>query len=431
MADQELPFALEMAPFPEGFQGDLDETFQQAYANTKGAVIGNFLTGLILPPGSTLPSSDQGPVAMGGSWYFWDPTTNQYLPQSVSQKTAKNYCKNSAYGVQQYAPILVMPTGTTPHWDMAQWRNGSIASVLTLSPSVGPTAGADNDLIPSAITYTVGSTLVTTPVATDLYAHEHLIEGIDIAMLQGEVTSLSFSCLASASGTYSIYLTNMNRDQSFVANFTITGAQAGQWVRVKIPGIPAFPTAGTWGFSEGQVGLYIGVVLALGGNYKTTLLNQWQSALFCGSAANSNMLAVTNNRITLTGFKFEAAANPTYYQAPSFADEYEQMTRYYFTTFNYQSTSAGIAMTAVCHVAAACSMYFVFPRRMCKAPTVVPYSPSGFTAGNVFNASTGANIATATLAAYQKGVSDGVTVTGATKADVIQALIRADARLGP
>lgn len=427
MSDQVLPFTLSAAPFPEGWQGDLDEYGQQLFQNTKGTVQGQFLTGIILPPGSTLPNSDQGPIAMGSSWYFWDATTGQYLPQTVSQKSAKNFCRNGSYQIAQNGTSFTASTGVQQTWDMSLLRT-TVASTLTLSAVAGPAASADNDLVPSAIKYTSGATLVASPAATDIFAHEHLVEGSDIQVLQGQVTSLSFSALATLAGTYSIYITNGNRDQSYVANFTIQAAQAGQWTRIKIPGIPAFPSAGTWSYGEGTTGIYIGVVMALGSQWKTTLLNQWQSGFFAGSAANGNMLAVGNNQLSLTAFKFEGAAAPTFYQCPSFGEEYDSVIRYFFTTFNYQSTGAGVPIMGV--AVATNNVYFMytFPRRMCKAPSVVPWSVASPASGNITNISTATATALASLSAAQKGIYASAAPT-ATKGDTFGAYIRADARL--
>jgi hypothetical protein len=142
------------------------------------------------------------------------------------------------------------------------------------------------------------------------------------------------------------------------------------------------------------------------------------------------MLTVGNNQLTLSEFKFEAAAAPTYYQCPSFSDEYENVIRYYFTTFSYQSTNAGVAIDGNCQLAATGALATTFPRRMCKTPTVVPYSSTSFTAGTVRNLSTPGDVNIATLSATPKGVSAlTIGMTGAVKYDVISALIRADARL--
>jgi hypothetical protein len=424
----DLPFVLTAAPFPEGWQGNLDEYGQQLYQNTKGKVQGQFLTGLILPPGSTLPTSNQGPVAMGGTWYFWDTATQQYLPQSVTQKITKNFARNSSYQVAQQGTTFTVGAGVTQTFDMCLVRS-TAASVLAISAAAGPPASTDNDLTVGAIKFTTGPTLVPTLAATNLYAHEHLVEGSDISMLQGQTTSLSFSVLATLAGTYSIYITNGGRDQSYVANFTITGGQAGQWVRIKISGIPPFPTAGTWSYGEGTTGIYIGFVFATGSQWQTTNPNHWNSGLFVGTSQNTNMVATGNNQMTITGIKFEEAAAPTYYQCPSFATEYEDVIRYFFTTFTYQTVAGGHPVQGTAVATNAVYFIYTFPRRMCKTPSVVPWSVAGTpTTGQITNLSTSANTGQGTLSALPKGIYASAAPT-ATKGDVFGAFIQADARL--
>src|SRR4029077_4635869 len=206
MADQSIPLKISIAPFPEGFVGDMDETFQQACILMEATVEGAFLTGLILPPGSTLPTTDQGPIAMGGVWYFWDPVTGQYLPQSISARPAKNYVKNACYQIQQTGTAPPLVAGINKTYDMCLCRMQN-TGVLTIASDVEPPAAADHDYCPAAIKYTVGTTAPTL-AATDLYVHEHLIEGSDLAPIQGEILSLSFLCWVNQAGTYSAYLTS-------------------------------------------------------------------------------------------------------------------------------------------------------------------------------------------------------------------------------
>src|SRR4029077_4481384 len=209
---QQLPLNISIAPFPEGFQGDMDETFQQATQLMKATVSGNFLTGLILPPGSTLPTNDQGPIAVGNVWYFWDPVSGQYLPQTVSTKAARNYVKNPVYQIQQTgSSFSLSATGTTKTYDMAQCR-ATQPNILSVSPDTGPLASVDTDYCPAAIRFNVGPSLLTTPAAGDWILHEHLLEGADIAMIQGETLSLSFSVFTNAPGTYSYALLSTGRD---------------------------------------------------------------------------------------------------------------------------------------------------------------------------------------------------------------------------
>jgi hypothetical protein len=419
------------APFPEGFKGDMDETFQQSGQLATFYVNGNFLTGLYYPNGTTplptLPTSDQGPIALNGVWYFWDPVTGQYLPQSSSVKPARNYAKNAIYQVQQLGSTFNLSTiGVTKIYDMALARVTQ-PNILSIAIDVGPAASADTDAIGSAIKYTVGVTLVPTLAAIDLFAHEHLIEGSDIAGIQGETLSVSFSVFVNQPGQYSAYLTSTNRDASYVFPFTVTTPNA--YARIKINNIPAIPTGlGTFNFGEGNTGLYVGVVMGVGAQYQTATPNQWVAGFFAGTSANTNMLAVTNNQIKITAIKVESSPSSTYFVANSFEQDYHDCTRYYYTTYTYQSTTAGMAMVFNAYVVNNIFGSWQFARRMCKVPTVVPFSPNTNTAGTIRNITGSADITLANLNATAKGVHHSSTPTIAVNS-VLTAYINADARL--
>lgn len=419
------------APFPEGFKGDMDETFQQAGQLATIFISGNFLTGLYYPSGTTppaLPTSDQGPVALNGVWYFWDPVTGQYLPQTTSVKPAVNYCKNAIYQVQQGGNAFSLSSaGANKTFDMVLSRV-SQPNILAVAADIGPPASADTDNCSTAIKYTVGPSVMGGVLGiTDLFAHEHLIEGSDIAMAQGEHLSLAFSVWINQAGTYSAYLTSSGRDASYVFSFNV--ATASQWARIKINNIPAFPTGiGTWNFTEGQTGLYLGVVLGTGSQYQTSTPNQWLSGFFAGTSANTNLLTVLGNQMKIAAIKLEASTSATFCAVKSFEADLHDCIRYYWTSFNYQSLTAGTPLVFQSTGTNIAYGSLVFPRRMCKAPTVVPYSWNSHAAGNMYNLGTPADVAVATLPAVPKGLAGSITVSS-TKGDTLACLVTADARL--
>jgi hypothetical protein len=426
-AQQVIPLNISIAPFPEGFQGDMDETFQQACILMEAFIQGNFLTGLILPPGSTLPTTDQGPIAMGGQWYFWDTASGQYLPQTVSVKPTKNFARNAIYQVQQTGGSFTLASGVTKIYDCALART-TAANVLAIAPDTGPAASGDTDFIPTSIKYTVGPQLVTTLAATDLFTHEHVFEGSDLSALQGQTLSLSFSAYGNTPGTYSAYLTSAGRDMSYVVTWTL--AAANTWTRVKIPGIPTFPTGtGTWRFGEGQTGLYVGIPMGVGSQWRTANTASWQPAFLAGTSGNINMLTVVNNQLKITGLKLEANPSVSYLPVNPFSVDYEEVIRYYWTSFNYQSVTNGMPVYGTCQTAGNFVLSIEFPRRMALVPTVTPYGWTSHAAGNITDINSGADIATATLGAVQKGVAAAGAAAGTTKGDVIACFIVADARL--
>jgi hypothetical protein len=425
---QQIPLTIVIAPFPEGFQGDMDETFQQATQLMEAYIEGNFLTGLILPAGSTLPTTDQGPIAMGDQWYFWDSASGQYVPQTVAVKTAKNFAKNSCYQVQQAGSTFTPPVGVSFNYDMAITRVTQ-PSVLTISLGGGPAASADNDPIPASIAYACGPALVPTPVASDIFTHEHIFEGSDLLPLVGQTLSLSFSVWVNVAGTYSVYITSPGRDASYVAQFTI--ATPNVFARIKVPGIPAFPTGyGTWNFGIGKTGLYIGFPMCIGTQWQTTQTNVWAPVFAAGTSANTNLLTVANNQMRITGIKLEASTSVSYLSVPAWDADYNDAIRYYFSSFDYQSVTAGIGLMGVAYNANAPISSFIFPRRMCKAATVTPYGWNSHTANRVTNISTAIDYNFGPFTATDpKGFVVSPTGATAAKGDIFLNYIIADARL--
>jgi hypothetical protein len=401
----------------------MDETFQQAVSLMQAYLQGNFLTGLILPPGSALPSSDLGPIAMGGTWYFFDPGSGQYQPQSVPVKAPKNFARNPVYQVAQNGTTFSPGVGATNTFDMTLTR-ATVSGVLGVSADTGPAASPDNDDITTSIKYTVNN-IVASLASTDLFAHEHLFEGADLVPLQGQTLSLAFSVMVNAPGVYSAYLTSSGRDESIVFSFQVSTANV--WQRIKIQGIPALPTTGTWHFGEGQTGLYFGVGFAVGTQWQTSITAAWHSAFLAGTASNANMMAVIGNTIKITGVKLEANPSCTPITVNNFDEDYNQVVRYFLTNFSYQSSSAGVPISLQAPKLGTWLANTIFARRMCKAPTVVPYGYQSFASGQItnFKGGTAVDIPVANLAAVQKGISDSQTVgagTGATINGTITAI---------
>jgi len=422
----QIPLQISIAPFPIGFSGDMDETFQQATQLMKATVVGNFITGVVLPPGSTLPTTNIGVVFLNGVWYYWDPNSNQYLAQTQNLRLAKNYVKNCIYQIQQTGPTFTLGAGITKTYDLAQPRS-TLANVLAIASDVGPAASGDSDQIGSAIKYTVGPSVVTSPGATDIYAHEHLIEGCDLAPLQGQILALSLFVYLNQAGTYSVYMASSGRDASYVANFTV--ATANSWYRIKLNSIPKLPTgSGTWQFGQGQTGLYIGVAMCVGSQFLTAAPNTWLSGFFAGTSQNQNYCSVVNNQIKITGLKLEGSASVTYLTVPSFESDLHDVIRYYWTGFNYQSQTAGVPCLFVSSGTNTAFGSLVFPRIMAQTPIVIPYSWANKTAGYLTDLSTNTDVPLASMAATSKGAAASVTVTS-TKGDVLAGILTADARL--
>jgi hypothetical protein len=158
--------------------------------------------------------------------------------------------------------------------------------------------------------------------------------------------------------------------------------------------------------------------MAVGSQWQTTLTNTWLSNFAAGTSANSNLLGVVNNQLKITGIKLEASSSCTPLTVNSFDDDLEEVLRYYWTSFNYQSVTAGIAIPIFAPSNGVWRADFVFPQRMCKAPTITPYSQDTQVSGLITNLSLGAEIippgTPPTIKAFPKGLDDQETCTIAT-----------------
>jgi hypothetical protein len=116
--------SISYAPFPEGFQGDTDEVFQQSGQLATIYLEGSFLVGQYIPPGSSwnpvTATTDQGPINYGARWYFFDPVRTQYEAQAPVVPYGVDTTNNTSYAVTvnvlvaltQGTVIFVLPSLT-------------------------------------------------------------------------------------------------------------------------------------------------------------------------------------------------------------------------------------------------------------------------------------------------------------------------------
>ena len=76
-----FPITFSLAPLSTGLALDANQYAQALVANLQASISGSFLTGQI---GGTAPTSDVGPWANNGHWWFWDPGTLMYVQESLT-----------------------------------------------------------------------------------------------------------------------------------------------------------------------------------------------------------------------------------------------------------------------------------------------------------------------------------------------------------
>lgn len=76
-----FPITFSLAPLSTGLALDANQYGQALVANLQATISGAFLTGQI---GGTQPTSDVGPWANNGHWWFWDAGTSMYVQENLT-----------------------------------------------------------------------------------------------------------------------------------------------------------------------------------------------------------------------------------------------------------------------------------------------------------------------------------------------------------
>jgi len=76
-----FPLTFSLAPLPTGTALNANDFADQIVANLQATISGDFLTGQI---GGNAPTTDIGPWANNGHWWFWDPGSSTYIQESLT-----------------------------------------------------------------------------------------------------------------------------------------------------------------------------------------------------------------------------------------------------------------------------------------------------------------------------------------------------------
>jgi len=314
--------------------------------------------------------------------YYNDGNTRQWVqlsasPQIVDQnytrKTAnrKNAVVNPAMQVSQQNGTTA---STTSNYYLAdQWIGSYVGGTVSWQTIALPTPkGSPNRL---SATVTAGKASLA---AGDYCQLRQIIEGARVADLQWGTVNAKQALLRfgfrGPAGTYSAKIANMAANRIYLANFTITAAQANTDTEqvIIIPG----DTTGTWPVGNAG-GLVVTFVFATGTTYGAGVAG-WQSANMIGTPANTNGIATTGNTFHIfdVGLHVDPDATclaPTF-EVPDYTDELARCQRYWALSdlVGYQAY-AGASTTF--------EERQFFPVTMRAPPTV------GLTGGAINNAS--------------------------------------------
>jgi hypothetical protein len=236
----------------------------------------------------------------------------------------------------------------------------SQASRVTQQRSTAAPSGFTNSLLTTVAT-------ATTAASTDFFGLEQLIEGFNAADLgwgtaSAQSVTLSFWVRSSATGTYSLRLTNEASNRSYVATYTISAANTFEYKTVTVPG----DTSGTWQ-TNNAAGITVWWDLGSGSNYNGTA-GSWAAGNFTRTSGSVNWIATSSATYHITGVQLEAGSVATPFERRDYGRELMMCQRYYVTNgASTYVTNAGSVFTP-----------FFFKVTMRSTPTVT-VTPTGGT----------------------------------------------------
>jgi hypothetical protein len=244
-----IPGTISIAPFPVGFQGDLNGTFQQAVSLMTIQTTSNLLTGTIegtqptsdqgpwihnrqfyfwdkagslyLPQfsrsGGTFPTDDEGPILLNGQWYFWDASTSKYTAYVPASMRSRNTLVNGYPQVwQRPNPVASSPSQilyTADRWQISQ--GAAVSGRLSVSH-------VNSATVPGGVFNVRGRhtmSLQCTTAQTTLGSNDNcqLIQGVELHRAFGvtdQPSSLSVWLWATQTGQHRVACGGMQRNAS-------------------------------------------------------------------------------------------------------------------------------------------------------------------------------------------------------------------------
>ena len=260
----------------------------------------------------------------------------------------RNRVVNGAFQIsQEFGNTTVGDTG----YPSDQWR----MDILAAGASIGN--GRVQVVTPNGSRDRMRFNVVTgkpSLAAGDYHQIVQMIEGIQLAdfrwgTAQARQAVLRFGWKSPA-GTYSISILNGAANRNYIANFTISAAQANTDTErvIVVPG----DTTGVWPVDTSR-GMYVRFVTAVGTTYGNGVAG-WQAGGASGTASNTNGIATNGNVIELfdVGLYLDPLNTgvPPRWEMPNEADELRACQRYFeyigFTCINvgvpYTYTNTGV-----------------------------------------------------------------------------------------
>lgn len=285
---------------------------------------------------------------------------------------------NGNFDVWQRGTTFTSPASQTYLAD--RWKISFAGDVLTIiSRSTDlPTVAEAGQLFHFSLEVDI-TTADASIAATDFCLIGQPIEGSNWRSFAQRTFTVSFWVMDTITGEHAVAFRNDGLDRSYVATYTVNSSDTWEYKSVTVT---ASPSAGTWLYSGGTVGLRVDFPLSVGSDYQTTA-GAWQTGNYIGTATTVNSTSSASNVFRITGVALGLGAVPAAVHYRAIQDELMLCQRYYEKSFAFGTTPAqniGLG-TEVCFAtiaAGAVSARTHIPFKVSKplSPTVTLYNPA-------------------------------------------------------
>lgn len=210
-------------------------------------------------------------------------------------------------------------------YSLDRWKYGKVgATVHTITQDTDvPTVAQAGRLFTNSLRLNL-TTPDTSIAAGDYALFQQNIEGYNFIALAQRTMVLTFWVKATLAGTYCVSFANSGVDRSYVAEYTVNSTAT--WEKKTVV-IPASPSAGTWGYTNGS-GLQVRFALAAGSTFQTTA-GSWQTGNFLATANQVNGVNTGATDFRITAVQLEAGSIATPFESRHYGTERMLCQRYY------------------------------------------------------------------------------------------------------
>jgi hypothetical protein len=187
----------------------------------------------------------------------------------------------------------------------------------------------------------VASTSAYTLLASDLFLHQHKVEGYNIADLNWGASSaspvtLSFRVYSSLTGTFGGSISNTSGNRFYVFSYTISATNTWTTISITIPG----DTTGTWNTGNGS-GIVINFGLGVGSSVSGAP-GSWGGTTYWSATGATSIVSTNAATFHLTGVQLEKGSQATPFDFRSITQELTLCQRYFEKSWPI-TTSPGTA----------------------------------------------------------------------------------------